>query len=132
MRNYFQVKKFSAGITLLLVILVVSALLTIGVGVANVIYAELQISGELTSSFRALYAADQTMEYALYKVRDPNGHICETPGADCFSQSFSYPDGSCAQVSASKDALITVVAVGQFDCAPGSARVVKRSFEVTF
>src|SRR3990167_324040 len=55
-----------SGITLLLVILVLASLMTISIGIFNVAYTEIVISRELTSSFRALYAADQGIEYMLY------------------------------------------------------------------
>ena len=61
----FTVRK--RGITLLLVILVMASLMTISLGIFNVSIIELQIAGDVTSSFRALYAADTANEIMQYE-----------------------------------------------------------------
>src|SRR3989338_10000544 len=53
------------GITLLLVVVLLSAILSISIGIFNVVYGEFRISGEVADSFRALYAADEGIAHPL-------------------------------------------------------------------
>lgn len=153
-------KKQQRGITLLLVILVMSGLMTVSIGIFNVSFNELRISGELTSSFRAFYAADRLFEYALKEDRDRSS-LCaaDSPDAEtpCYTictsdmpgcplagptveiiSRFVGPDEStsvgCAKVTLIRPAggLTAVRAVGQFDCTENSLRVVRRAFEVSY
>lgn len=143
-------KEMSEGMTLLLVILVLSALMTISLGIFNVIFIELRISGELTNSFQALYAADELMELAFYKDRNQNS-ACAAPSPDgntacyiactagflnCRGATQSFPQlasKACARVSVIKfNGLTTVRAIGQYDCGTDSFRVVRRAFEVSY
>lgn len=138
------------GITLLLVILVMSALMTVSIGIFNISFTELRISGELGSSFRAFYAADRISEYALKQDRDgsslcsqdsPNPETpcytaCSEGMPGCPESAFDLPpflNGSCGKVTITRFAnLTTVRATGQFDCVAGSFRVVRRAFEVSY
>ncbi|MBI4134849.1 MAG: hypothetical protein HY471_01935 [Candidatus Sungbacteria bacterium] len=152
--------RYNRGITLLLVILVMSGLMTVSIGIFNVSFAELRISGELTSSFRAFYAADRLFEYALRRDRGNDGPLCESDSPDtetaCYTictenmpgcppegdavdiiPEFIGPNGAsvgCAKVTIIRPAggLTTVRATGQYDCAQGSLRVVRRAFEVSY
>lgn len=122
------------GITLLLVILVMSALITISVGIFNITFFELRISGELTNSFFALYAADQKLEEILYKDRVEQSICTLVQGEGCYAPAMeNFPNGSCAQALVDKVGIQTIVrSVGQYDCISGSQRAVKRAFEVYY
>ncbi|MBI3627447.1 MAG: hypothetical protein HY220_01700 [Candidatus Sungbacteria bacterium] len=128
--------KTKEGITLLLVILVLSALLTISFGIFNISFTEFRISGDLQSSFKALYAADQMLEYGLY--RDRVQADCAADGSSCsVPTNISSPNplasGACATLSITRNSgQTTVTSVGQFDCIAGSLRLVKRAFRVTY
>ncbi len=149
----FSISNFQKreGITLLLVILVLSALMTISLGIFNIIFTELQISGELSRSFRALYASDQGLEYVLYRDR-VLGDVCppnsspdaetpcpggslpislDTPGfVNCFT--FGYPDSRTADVTVVKFGGQTKIkSLGKSDCA-NSFRTVSRAFQIIY
>ena len=116
-----------------MVIILLSAIMSIGLGIFNVVLGELKISGEISDSFIAFYAADQGIERVLYLDRNLRS-ICQTPGPDCFtSADVPVLSGGCytARVSKNQNAVDIVVA-GQYRCGPNPARVVKRGFEVTY
>lgn len=101
-----------------------SAVFSLSMGIFSVVFGELLISGEITDSFKALYAADHAIERALYKNRK-NG--------DFFQERVSLPAGNCYEVEVKKVGrrITQIVAVGQYRC-DASARVVKRSFLVNY
>ena len=145
----FQIRK--SGITLLLVILVLAALMTISLGIFNIIFTQLQISGELSRSFRALYASDQGLEYALYRdlvlgdicpmnsspdaeTPCPGGALSiylDTPGfINCFT--FGYLDSRIADITVIKfGGQSKIKSVGHSDCT-SSFRTVKRAFQIIY
>ncbi len=124
------------GITLLMVVTLLSAFLSLSVGVANVVIGELRISGEVIDSFRALYAADQGIERILFLDRQLQA-ICppQLPaGPDCFeNKDVRVQSGACYTVRVSKTGRETdIVIAGQFRCGDNPGRVVKRGFEVRY
>lgn len=122
------------GITLLLVIVLLSAILSISIGIFNVVLGEFRISGEATDSFRALYAADQGIERTLYQDREQQALCAVALGPDCFvAEGVGVPSEACYTVRVSKIAdATTIVIAGQYRCGANPARVVKRGFEVTY
>ncbi len=121
------------GVTLLLVIVIVSALLSISVGIFNVVYGQIKISGEINDSFLAIYAADQGMERIFYRDRVNRETLCAISGPNCFTESASVPSGACYTVQFSKVGPdTTVVSTGQFRCGINPNRVVKRGLEATY
>lgn len=138
------------GITLLLVILVMSGLMTVSIGIFNISFTELRIFGELTSSFRAFYAADRIFEYAL-KLDREGAPLCAADSPDASTPCYTacsagmpgcsddatdlpaFSNGGCAKVTVTRfGGLTTVRATGQHDCNVGSFRVVRRAFEVSY
>ncbi|MBU6415030.1 hypothetical protein KGQ34_02195, partial [Patescibacteria group bacterium] len=75
---YFNFSK--KGMTILLVILVLSALLAISFGIFNVVFLETQIAGEITGSMRAIYIAEQGLERTIYLDVDDGG-VCVPGGS---------------------------------------------------
>jgi Tfp pilus assembly protein PilX len=122
------------GITLLLVIVLLSTILSISVGIFNVVIGEFRISGEATDSFRALYAADQGIERTLYRDRVQQALCTVVEGPDCFVASdVSVLSDACYTVRVSKLSGATAIAIaGQYRCGTSPSRVVKRGFEVTY
>ncbi|OHA01192.1 MAG: hypothetical protein A3H71_03035 [Candidatus Sungbacteria bacterium RIFCSPLOWO2_02_FULL_48_13b] len=146
----------NSGITLLLVILVLSALMTISLGIFNLIFTELRISGELSSSFRALYAADQGMDFMFYRlktdpayagwpdldigscfvgIKDADGS-CSTLdtwkiiSATCFSGYGDYNAAANYDGTSGSD-IITISSTGHSDCS-GGLNNVSRKFQSTY
>ncbi|MBI4132861.1 MAG: hypothetical protein HY473_02145 [Candidatus Sungbacteria bacterium] len=70
------------GITFLLVILILSALLAISINISNIVVGQIRLSGEIGDSLVALYAADQGIEYLLYCDRVA-GANCDSADPPC-------------------------------------------------
>lgn len=139
-----NMKNQSRGVTLLLVILVASALMAISLGIFNITFIELRISGELSNTFQALYASDQLVEYLLYRDRVTQD-VCAEGGDNCFrvcttnmpnctgTEEFPSLNAACGDAAISKGGGATVVkSIGQFQCDPASQRIVKRAFELSY
>ena len=122
------------GITLLLLIVLLSAILSISIGIFNVVIGEFRISGEASDSFRALYAADQGIERTLYQDRQQSALCAVAPGPDCFvAQEVMVPSEACYTVKVSKGAAATTIVIaGQYRCGSSPSRVVKRGFQVDY
>ncbi len=122
------------GITLLLVIVLLSAILSIGIGIFNVVYGEFRISGEVADSFRALYAADEGIERTLYRDRQDNAICTVVQGRDCFvSVDIPVLSGGQYSVRVSKEGGSTAVMVaGQNRAGANAARIIKRGFQVIY
>lgn len=140
--NFMHHKK--RGITLLLVILVSSALMAISLGIFNITFIELRISGELSNTFQALYASDQLIEYVLYRDR-VSADTCTDNGTNCFTvctsnmpdctgtEEFASINSACGYATVSKGGGLTEVkSIGQFECDPSSQRIVKRAFQLSY
>ena len=130
--SHFASAPRRAGITLLLVVLVLSGLLSISLGIVDVVLGEFRISGEITDSFIALYAADQGIEQILYSDRVQNS-ICPGGGSCSYGPvTVSLANGSCYTLRLNRSGSNTaVVATGEYRCA-SPALAVKRAFEATY
>lgn len=127
-----NLKSRKQGITLLLVIILLSAIMSISLGIFNIVMGELRISGEISDSFIAFYAADQGIENILYLDRNART-ICQTPGPNCFTEAKDVESGGCYAARASKIGSTTdIVVAGQYRCGPNPGRVVKRGFELVY
>ncbi len=121
-----------AGITLLLVILILSAILSISLGILDVVLGEFRISGEITDSFIALYAADQGIERILYDDR-VQGNICSGGGNCSYGPvQTALSNGSCYVLRLIRTgADTTVTSTGEYRCA-NTLLSVKRAFETAY
>ncbi len=99
------------GITLLLMVVLLAAFLSISIGIVNVLLGQVILVGQSGDSFVALYAADMGIERALY--RDRVQHLCVNPGA-C-NESRALPGNACF------DTVVTIPATG---CGGGSTRCI--------
>lgn len=117
--------------TLLLVILVLSALLSVSLAVFSIVLGEIRISGEIGDSFAALYAADQGVEQLLYDARVA-GTVC--PGTSSCSYgpvTVTLAHDACYTVRLNRTGRnTTIIATGQYRCS--SSLAVKRAFQVTY
>lgn len=134
-KNIFGSFKFEkGGVTLLLVVVLLSTMLSISLGIFNVIYGQFIISGEITDSFKSLYAADHGIERYLYLDRKlGNFNTCTpSPIIPCLSIENIPSFEGCYGVRVKKPDSITteIVVIGQNQC--GASRIVKRGFQVTY
>lgn len=147
-------KKFNCifeetGITLLLVVVIVSAILAVSIGIFNLSIGELLISGDIADSFRALNAADWGLERILFMDRD-GGTSEELADRYCENETGSAPcnlqrsaDG-CYEVTVYKTNAQTecnvggltintcIKIAGQFQCGAEGGRIVKRGLDVVY
>ncbi|MBI2056015.1 MAG: hypothetical protein HYT37_01435 [Candidatus Sungbacteria bacterium] len=139
MKHYFVQKK--KGITLLLVIVILSALLSISIGIFNVVYGEILISGEIADSYTAFYASDRAIDKFLYLDRmtpqklgnnateDTTGNPSST---GCFVVEMYKTPASIFANCNNTTAIACIRSVGQPRCGANTARNVKRGFMVTY
>jgi len=121
MKNHMQ-----QGVTLLIVVVILTALFSVGVGVFNVVFVQLLISGEARNSFIAFYAADHGIERTLYRDRQLDQI------SDGATETITLPSEGCYQMTAAKTSTVTIEVVGQYPCSGDLSRAVKRAFRVTY
>lgn len=124
------------GFTLLLMVALLTAFLSIGMGVVNILLGQVIIIGQAQESFKALYATDIAMERTLYRDRVQNActifphcsaGIIPLPNGACYSVNVQVgPSASCPGPSTR-----CIVVTGQNVCG-GIQRFVRRSFDVKY
>ncbi len=123
------------GVTLFLTITLLSLTLSIAIGIFNLVYSEILISGEIRSSFFALYATDEIIERTTYLDKMMKV-VCPTLGADCYTTAFAPAlNGACSLVRVTKNFTTRkteVTGIGQYPCDSASPLLTKRSFISTF
>lgn len=138
-------KKRNRGISLLLVVLVMSTLFSIGVGIANTVFGYLKLSGEAADSYISFFAADESIERVLYLDRikyaatgicvamgNNFGNDCYTNSGDVSGAGGNVPTG-CFNLAVDQTPVNTnILASGQYRCGANASRVVKRAFEVLY
>ena len=136
----FRISPFSEkkGITMLLVVAILSAIMSISLSIFNIIFDQVRISGEIADSFLAFYSADQGIEKNLYldritNISSPYG-ICSGEGDPCYSEtSTAASAGGCYDIAVKKLAGASELKVlGQYPCGAGSLRTIKRGFNLTY
>ena len=128
-KKYIKKEDGREGVTLLLVVVLISGIFSMSLGVFAVIFNQIRATGQLEASFHALYAADQGTE-RLLRI-DRTG----TPLANGFNETNNnLPSGACVQASLTKDAVNTFLkAVGTYPCAsapPGG--IIRRAFQLVY
>lgn len=120
------------GITLLLTIVILSALLSMSIGIFNVVLGQIKISGDLHDSFIAYYAATNAMEKMLYL--DRNLGICTGGASDpCREGPIDITSGGCYRTRVIKSGGDTTLeTVGQYRCGVNPSRIVKRRLFLTY
>ena len=147
--------KLKHGFTLLLSILVVSVILSVGLGIFDIMTKELKLSGLGRESQIAFYAADAGIECFFYwEIKHPDlvgtafsYYDSNPPTIKCAGNSFSIPaqsngpynlninlsNNSCAKVKVTKSGLITTVESRGYNIACGldSSFKVERAIQLT-
>ena len=70
----YKLKK-SKGASLLLTLIIFSAILVIALGISNLIWGELKLSQDIPKSLKAYYAAEAGVEVSLYNDRQGSGAV---------------------------------------------------------
>src|SRR3989344_3678709 len=146
--------KLKHGFTLLLSILVVSVVLSVGLGIFDIMTKELKLSGIGRESQIAFYAADAGIECFFYwEIKHPgladsafepatgvtnriscagNNNI-EIKGSSPYSFNLPLSDNSCAKITVTKSSFTTVESRGYNikDCDSTSSFKVERAIRVT-
>ncbi|MBI3273572.1 MAG: hypothetical protein HYZ69_00340 [Candidatus Colwellbacteria bacterium] len=132
------------GITLLLVIIILSMLLAISFGIFNVIFGELLISGQIEDSYVAFYAADHAIDKFLYLERfpvDPNDKLKDKNKEDttaspstsgCYVVKIFKTAASIKTNCKLEDISVCILSIGQSRCGQGDVRMVKRGFIMSY
>lgn len=120
MINFTEDKR---GVSLLIVLVILSTLIATAVGIATVFKTEITLSGISDDSISAIMAADAGMEKKLYDVRKLGGAVTTVYSAT-FSNNASYQTcptaGSCSVGATNR-----IVSQGTF-------HQTQRSLEVTY
>lgn len=126
---------YKTGFILLLVILVMSALLSIGIAIFEVVYGEIRLSGEITDSFTALYAADEGLEQMLYEERSSGSPHCGGSGSCTYSTEKTISVGSKSahtymKIDRTGNSII-ISSIGEYPY-PATELSVRRAFKVGY
>lgn len=132
-RSSTRQRQNRSGITLILVILILSALLAISLSIFEIIFGEFRISGEMTDSFVALYASDEGLEELLYNDRVAESY-CGGPGSCHYGpERRQLSNGSCVTLRLDRTGRdTTVVATGEYRCEAPGIFPVKRALQTTY
>lgn len=139
------------GFTLILALIIASIILVIGLGVADLVLREIQISGSGRDSLMAFFASDSGVECVLYW--DLVNHAFATtstsstincgdssrtknfdPSSGLTTFMVYYGNGTCASVTVDKNTfpLTTVSSYGRNTCNLSDPRRVERALRVTY
>lgn len=137
--HFLQINK-KQGMTLLLVVVITSAILAVSTGIFNIVIGELLISGEIADSFVAFYAADRALDKFLYLDRVGGGLLngntedtttIESPTGCYVVTIYKTPPIVLAQCGSDTNNTC-IKSTGQFRCGANPAHIVKRGFTVMY
>ena len=110
-----KINKNQSGITLLLTVVILSAVTLIAVLIANIVIVQLKLAKDIGDSQAAIYAADSGVEWQLYQIRK---------GVSVASPVMS--NGATVETTVTGTSLnFTIKSLGSYQS-------VKRQFEITF
>ncbi|MDP3772381.1 MAG: pilus assembly PilX N-terminal domain-containing protein [bacterium] len=132
LRHISRTARDRRGITILIVILVLTAILSISAGVLNVVVGQLAISGQARDSFRALYAADEGIEKWLFLDRGAMGPVGTLSDDRTTTSGMSYRFNLEAAPSSCADPTNTMLTVSGQDAPIGGTPHVKRGFQLCY
>lgn len=122
-----HLKKFidfnHSGSALLLSLFILTSIIVVAFSGATGVLSNVKISGAVTRSFRAYFAAEAGAERLLFEVRHNEYDLGVYSGSNIFSDTLS--NGSSYRVDYKSFAPTVFSAVGSFD-------KVKRSVEISF
>lgn len=126
---------------MVLTVVLLSAILSVGIGLFNLMFWQVFFSGQTGDSFRAFLAAEDGVERTLYRDRLMMGEICaDGMGDPCYTEgTTNVASGACYTLSVSKtdedvdgDFETIITAIGQFPCNPDPLRFVKRGYQSSY
>lgn len=145
----FKNKTKSTGFTLILSLIVVSAILTVGFGVSGIIIKQMIFSSIGRESDIAFYAADTGIECALYWDKE-KAFDSPTYSIDCANTTISgsmvasttsfilnFSNGSCSSLSVDKSSVVSpktkIEAKGyNVGCSASFSNKVERALRVSY
>ena len=89
------------GVSLLLVLMVLSILLAIGAGIAKVLIVQFQIQTDIGKSVVAFYAGDSGVERAL-RNRNNDPALRSSPPAGIDGAEWNFPNGASYKINVSQ------------------------------
>lgn len=102
MAKKFTKFKKKSGISLMLTVFLLSLMLSISLGIFNIIYNELILSGDIRSTFFALYAADEIIEKTVY-LDKISRRVCLNLSGNCYvTPLISASNNACNSIQVSK------------------------------
>ncbi|MEK7560804.1 MAG: hypothetical protein AAB539_02495 [Patescibacteria group bacterium] len=119
------------GLTLILAVVILAAILAIGISMAAVVVGELTLARDIGKSFHALFAADQALERTFYNDRVLNIFPAWTTVEPTIS--ILLPDGSqsCYNAIVIKNGATDIIGRGFYDCRAGAQKV-QRTLQATY
>lgn len=131
--SLFMIHDSRSGISLLLVVVILSALMSTSIGIFNIVFGQIKISGEITDSFFAFYAADQGLERTLYRDRIQEAVCQGVQGSNCYTEEKTIASRACFIIMVTKQGGNTdIISSGQYRCGDNPPRIVKRGFQVGY
>jgi len=115
---------YQKGASLLLTLLVLTAILTIAFGVTALMMGELKISRETFESFKAYSAAEAGVEKALYEERHGSGAVSVGNPPKCSSESGAecISTNNCFSISIDGNNITS------YGCYKGTRRAIEASW----
>ena len=144
-----SISRSREGFTLLLSLVVVSIVLSVGLGVFDIVFRELIFSGMSRESQKAFYAADTGAECALYwdlkegpissttpsTISCANNQGIQVGGTPISSFQVDLPNGTCFSVTVDKtnDPRTSIESYGyNTACDATGPRKVERAIQITY
>ena len=130
--NLFRISDFGfriyrkEGIALLLTVFILTAVFSISIGVFNVLYGEILITGAVENSFQAINASDHGVERSVYRDRNV------APLANGYVENRTLSSGACYDMAVIKFGPLTQISVVGWYLCNNPTRGVKRAFRVTY
>jgi len=113
-------KDSQKGVSLLITLLIMAAILAIALGVSRLSLGEIKISRDAPKSLIAYYAAESGVEWALYEDRINGQALVDYSFSDCIETDICY-SGSASGVSPAR----TIISNGSYQ---NTARAVQLTY----
>jgi len=120
-----MIKENQKGISVYLVVVMISVLLAIVLGLVSIIIGGVKVAESLGYSVKAFHAADTGIEKALYNIKLTSG-VCDNTTSDgSFGSSYTYDVTMSTTGSDCSDVGTTITSLGQY-------MTIKRKIEVSY
>ena len=128
---------FGDGFAVLLVLLILSALLSIGLSIFTVVFGQIRLSAEMNDSFIAFSAATEGFEKYLYMdlIADSVSG-CMGTGACSHVNTINLANGACIYITMTRVNIpfgqTALTSTGEFRCGAASNLPVRRAIRVNY